>query len=214
MEGIMKTLDKGQEKINKICSILREESLEPAKKQAEEILSDARKQAEHIIDQAHLEAKALVSDAKHAVEQERNVFNSSLQQASKQSLEALRQEIEKMFFNDQLNSMIEKDGTHPDIIAKLVNALVKALEKEGLSADLSAIVPDMISANEINQLLLKEVLNSLNGKSVELGKFAAGAQVRINNKKITIDMSEQALKDLLSKYVVRKDFRKMIFSAS
>jgi V/A-type H+-transporting ATPase subunit E len=210
----MRTLEKGQEKINKICSILREETLEPAKRQAADIIEEARKQAQEIIDEAKKNAETLIVEARTANEQERNVFNSSLQQAAKQSLESLRQEIENNFFNKQLDSLIEKGGDSPDLIAKLINAIVKALEKEGLSADLSALVPQIISPIEINNLLLKEVLNTLREKSVTLGKFSAGVQVRINNKNITIDMSEKALRDLLSTFVVRKDFNKMIFLAS
>lgn len=209
----MRTLEKGQEKIKQICSILKEETLEPAKKQAEEIIENARKQAEEIVREAQKHSETLISETRLAIEQERNVFNSSLQQAVKQSLEALRQNIENNFFNNQLQALIEKDGSKPDLIAKLINAIVNALEKEGVSADLSAIVPKMISPQEINGLLLKDVLNILKEKTVVQGKFAAGAQVRLNQKNITIDMSDEALKDLLSNYVVRKDFRKLIFMA-
>lgn len=210
----MKTLEKGQEKINRICSILRKETLDPAKKQAEEIVEGGRKQAEEIIKEAQKNAEALIAAARVTIEQEHNVFNSSLQQAAKQSLESLRQEIENNFFNNRLHALIEKDGSNPDLIAKLINAIVKALEKDGLSADLSALIPKTISPNDINELLMQDVLNALKEKSVTVGKFTSGAQIRINNKKITIDMSEEALKDLLSNYVVRKDFRKMIFTVS
>ncbi|MBA3817134.1 MAG: V-type ATP synthase subunit E [Parachlamydiaceae bacterium] len=208
----MRTLEKGQEKIKKICSILREETLEPAKKQAEEILDEARKQAETIIAEAQKNAKSVVVDTKAEMDQERNVFNSSLQQAVKQSLESLRQEIENNFFNNQLHHLIEKECSNPNLTANLINAIINALEKDGISADLSALVPKTISPHDVNVLLMKNVLNSLKENSVAVGKFAAGAQVRINNKKVTIDITEDALKDLLSNYVVRKDFRKMIFT--
>lgn len=214
MERGMRTLEKGQEKIKQICSVLREETLEPAKKQAEEMIEEAQKQAEEFVHEAQKHAETLIAEARLAIEQERNVFNSSLQQAVKQCLEGLRQNIENNFFNYQLQTLIEKDGANPDLVAKLINAIVKALEKEGISADLSALVPKTISPHEINTLLMKDVLNVLNEKGVVQGKFAAGAQVRLNQKKITIDMSEEALKDLLSNYVVRKDFRKLIFMPS
>lgn len=210
----MRTLEKGQEKINKICSILRQETLEPAKKQAEEIIEEGRKQAEQIIIEAQKNADGLTAAAKANIEQERNVFNSSLQQAAKQSLESLRQEIENSFFNEHLQTLIAKEGSNPDIIAKLVNAIVKALEKDGLSSDISAVVSSAIDPQEINTLLLKEVLNSLKEKGVLGGNFTSGTQVKINNKNITIDITDEALKELLSNYVVRKDFRKMIFNAS
>lgn len=208
----MKTLDKGQEKIEKICSVLRKETLEPAKKQAEEIIKEAQKQAEVIIENGKKKAEDVIANARAEIEKERNVFNSSLQQAAKQSIESLRQQIENNFFNSQLQNLIEKEGAYPDIVAKLINTIVQAIEKEGLSADLSAYIPKTISPRDINVLLLKNALNALKEKTVVVGNFEAGAQVKINNKKITIDISEGALKDLLSTHVIRKDFRKMIFT--
>jgi len=44
-----------------------------------------------------------------------------------------------------------------------------------------------------------------------LGDFKAGVQLRLNNKNMTIDISEDALKELLGNHVVRRDFRKMVF---
>lgn len=208
----MKTLEKGQDKIKKICSVLRDETLEPAKKRAEEIINDGKRQAEEIIAEAEKQAAKIIADARAAVEQERNVFHSSLQQAAKQSVEALRQSIERKFFNEHLQTIVEKNASGPDLVAKLVNAIVKALEKEGLSTDLTALVPSTLSPKEVNELLLQDVLKALKEHSVAIGGFAAGAQVRLDNKKMTIDITEQALKELLSGYVVRKDFRKMIFA--
>lgn len=209
---VMKTLEKGQDKIKKICSVLRDETLEPAKKEAEEIISDGKRQAEEIIAEAEKQAKKIIDNARAAIEQERNVFNSTLEQAAKQSVEALRQSIERRFFNEHLQSVIEKNASSADLVAKLITAIVHALEKDGLAADLTALVPSALSPKEINELLLKDVLKTLKENTVGVGGFAAGAQVRLDNKKMTIDITEQSLKELLAGYVVRKDFRKMIFA--
>ena len=209
----MKTLDKGQEKIKKICSVLREETLEPAEKEAQEIIDEARKQAERIIAEAQKSAEKLHLTAKAAIEKEQNVFQASLQQASKQSLEALRQSIEDRFFNSQLSSIITKNASDPQLVASLINAIVKALEKEGLNADLTALIPKSISPRQVNELILKDIINMLKDGSVKVGNFSGGAQVKLYNKALTIDISEDALKELLAGYVVRKDFRKIVFEA-
>lgn len=208
----MKTLEKGQDKIKKICSVLRDETLEPAKKQAEEIVKEGQRQAEEIIAQAQVSAEKIIDSARTAIEQERNVFYSIMQQAAKQSLEALRQDIEKKFFSEHLQSVIEKNTQSADIIAKLVNAIVKALEKEGLSSDLTALVPNAVSPKEVNDLLLQDVLKTLKEKSVVLGNFSGGVRLKLNNKQMSIDITEDAIKELLANYIVRKDFRKMLFA--
>jgi V/A-type H+/Na+-transporting ATPase subunit E len=208
----MKTLEKGQDKINKICAVLRDETLEPAQKEAQAIIDNANKQAEQIIAEAEKTAADFHTKAKAQIEQEHNVFQASLQQASKQSLETLRQAIEKKFFNEHLLDTIEKGMTDPQLIANLIQAISKAIEKEGLGADLTALVGKTIAPRQINELLAQDVLKHLKNHSVELGDFNTGVKLKLHDKKITIDISEQALKELLATYVVRKDFRKMFFN--
>lgn len=207
----MKTLEKGQEKIKKICAVLRDETLEPAQKEAEGIIEQAQQQAEKIIADAQKAAEKLHAEAKASNEQEYRVFQSSLQQAANQGLETLRQSIENKFFNEQLSALIEKQGNDPHLIASLIGALVKAIEKEGLAANLTAVVAKNVSPQQLNEMLSKEVLKSLQGQSVVVGNFNGGVRMKLHDKKVTIDISEQALKELLATHVVRKDFRKMIF---
>lgn len=208
----MKTLEKGQEKIQKICDELRKDTLEPAKKDAEKIVEAAHARAQEIIRSAEKEAEKLIQDANRKIEQEKNVFHASLSQGVKQSLESLRQDIEKHLFNDQLASLVKEGTANPQLIAKVIEAVVKAVEKEGISTDLSAIISKNVSERDVNQYLVESVLKKLREKSVQIGHFDGGAQVRLHDKRITIDMTDSALKELLSRYV-RKDFRKLIFAS-
>ena len=75
---------------------------------------------------------------------------------------------------------------------------------------MSAIIPQSVSAKEVNRFLGEGILNRLKEKSVELGEFAGGAQVKLHDKKMTIDITDKSLMELLSGYV-RKDFRKLLF---
>lgn len=207
----MKSLEKGQDKIQKISDKLRKETIEPAKMEAKNIIEEAKKSAEAIIAEAERHAAMLIKQARGQIEQERNVFNSSLQQAAKQALEALRQEIEHKFFNDELQSILEKELANPTLIADLINGLVTALEKEGIGTDLSVYIPRHVSAEDVSKLLLEGVRKKLKNKPIEAGQFAGGVQVKLHGKKMTVDFTDQALKELLANYV-RKDFRQMIFS--
>lgn len=209
---MMKTLEKSQDKIKKICALLREETLEPAQKEAQTIIEKAQKQAEEMIADAKKSAEQLHAQAKAAIEQEHLAFQSSLQQASNQGLEALRQSIEKNFFNDHLATLIEKGISDPNLIANLIHAIISVLEKEGLASDLTVVVAKTIVPRQLNELLMQDVLKNLKDHSVQIGNFKAGIQVKVNQKTMTIDISEGALKELLATYMVRKDFRKLIFA--
>ncbi|MFI0434731.1 MAG: V-type ATP synthase subunit E [Parachlamydiaceae bacterium] len=207
----MRSLEKGQDKIQKICDKLRHDTLEPAEKEAQHIIEEARKKADAIKAEGEHHVEQMIKQARGQIEQERNVFQSSLQQAAKQTVEGLRQEIEHKLFNEELQNILEKEMTDPKVIAELINAIVKALEKDGLSSDLSAIIPRAVSIEDVNALLIENVRKRLKGKSLEVGGFGGGAQVKLIGKKMTIDLTEGAIKELLAHYM-RKDFRKLIFS--
>lgn len=207
----MRSLEKGQDKIQKICDKLRRGTLEPAEKEVQQILEEAHKKAELIKAEAERHVEQMIKQARGQIEQERNVFHSALQQAAKQMAEGLRQEIEHKLFNEELQHILEKQMADPKIIAELINGIVKAIEKEGLTTDLTAIIPRLISPDDVNALLIESVRKRLKGKPLEIGGFVGGAQVKLIGKKMTIDLTDQAIKELLANYM-RKDFRKMIFS--
>lgn len=207
----MRSLEKGQDKIQKICNRLRHETLEPAEKEGQQIIEDARKKADAIKAEAERHVEQMIKQARGQIEQERNVFHSALQQAAKQTVEGLRQEIEHKLFNEELQQLLEKQMADPKIIAELINGIVKALEKEGLTTDLAAVIPRLVSAEDVNALLIENIRKRLKGKPLEIGSFAGGAQVKLLGKKMTIDLTDQAIRELLANYM-RKDFRKLIFS--
>lgn len=206
----MRSLEKGQDKIQKICDKLRHETLEPAEKEAQRIVEEAEKKAEATQAEAERHVDQLIKQARGQIEQERNVFHSALQQAAKQTVEGLRQEIEHKLFNEELQQILDKQMADPRVIAELISGIVKAIEKEGLTTDLTAVIPRVVLPDDVNALLVESVRKRLKGKPLEIGSFAGGAQVKLIGKKMTIDLTDQAIKELLANYI-RKDFRKLIF---
>jgi len=146
-----------------------------------------------------------VDSSEHVFQEYRNCLKNH-----KQTLEALRQDIEKRLLNDQLASLITQSSADPKVVANLITSLIKAIEKEGRGLDLAAFIPSHVSVKEVNQLLGEETLKKLKDHSVLLGDFTGGARLKLVDKKITLEVTDKELADLLSKYV-RKDFRKLIF---
>lgn len=206
----MKTLDKSHDKIQKIADQLRRETLEPAQEESKAILAKAKADAENILNEARKEAEKIIATARAQLEQEKNVFQSSLEQASKQSVEALKQSIQTHLFNPQLEKKLKQEANDPKIVAKLILAMIAAIEKEGLSADLDVVVANSASAEEINHLLGQEILEKIKDKSVSLGDFEGGVKIKVLDQNLTLEMTDQTLMDLVSRYV-RKDFRKLFF---
>ena len=206
----MRSLEKSHEKMQKICDQIRKDTIEPAKQEAEEMLSTARKRAEELIRAGEHQAAKLVEQAKKQIAQEQAVFRSSLEQAAKQTVETLRQEVEEKFFSEEIATLITSPLRDPKVLADLTNALEHAIEKEGLSADFSVVIPKLVSADDITPLLLESVAKRLKEHPLQIGAFQGGIQVKLRDKKMVLDVSDSVLIAILADYV-RADFRHCIF---
>ena len=107
-------------------------------------------------------------------------------------------------------SSICKGTQDPHVLAELISAIVKGIEKEGLDANLEVLIPSTVSAKVVNQTLVKGIAEKLKEKSVKIGEFEGGAEVKIVDQNITIDMTDDALKALVASFV-RDDFRSAFF---
>lgn len=206
----MKLLDKGGDKVERICDMLRRETLEPAQAEAKRLIEEAREERERLLRETEAEIKQMVARGRAQIEQEKALFRSSLSGAAKQTLDLLKGEIETALFNPALNRLIEEKTADPKLIAKLIDVLIKAIEREGISVDFSAIVSKSVSSEEVNRLLLQDILKRLKGHSVQVGHFAGGAQIKLHDKKMTLDISSEALVQLLAGFL-REDFRSHLF---
>jgi V/A-type H+-transporting ATPase subunit E len=205
-----KTLQKGDDKIQQICDQLRLETLDPAREEAKQIVDDASVKAEEIIAAARKEVERLHKDARNQIEQERNVFESSLEQASKMVLEKLRQSIEKQLLREELFTELENKASSPEVIAKIINALIDAIDKEGINSDLQATIPRAVSVQQLTQYLTEKTLNRLKKDNIVLNDIRGGVQLKLKDKRITLDMTEKTLQDLLVEYV-GSAFRERLF---
>lgn len=205
-----KNLETSDEKLQKICDLLRQDTLEPAQKEAAQIVAHARSQAEKIIHDAYVETEKLRDETQQEIQQQHHIFQSSLELAMKQSLESLRQSIENKLLKDNLSQHLNKEMTQSQVIADLIKALIQAIQKEGLSVELSAFVPQHASVEEVNKLLGADLLRALKQGTVFVGDFKGGVRLHLKDKAITLDVTSEEVVELLRKHM-RKDFRRMLF---
>jgi V/A-type H+-transporting ATPase subunit E len=209
---MMKELETGKNKIQKICDVLRSETLEPAKQEAREIIENAHIQAAKIIEDAKKKGNGAIETAEKEIGEKMRVFQSSLQISCKQGIELLKQKIEEQLFNRELSDLVLKETKDPEVIASILSSLIKAMEAQGVEDEFVAVIPKTISARSINALLVANILQKLQGHSVTVGDFSGGVQVQLKGKQITIDMTDAALKELVALYI-RRDFRDLVFNA-
>jgi V/A-type H+-transporting ATPase subunit E len=206
----MKGLETGKDKVKKICEILKKETLEPAQKEAELIVEHARQEADKITEQAQAQARQMLDQASAEIAKERNVFQSSLLQASKQAIAALKQDIEERLLNPALSRILSETMNDKQVVSHLIQTIIQAIKDQGVDADLSAYVSKMLDPRDVNSLLTKDALDNLREKSVVIGPMQAGVSVKIHDQNVTIDASDKAVKELISQFI-RKDFRELFF---
>lgn len=205
----MKTFEEGSKKIQQICDLLKKDAIEPAKKEAEALLDEAKIKAQQIIEEAEKQADTIHREMRIKIDQERNVFQSFMAQAAKQTIETLKQAIEQKFFNGELHQLITAQTVDPKVIARITDVIIQSIEKEGIDSDLSVIVPHAVSSKEVNAFLGEHILSKLKEQSVVLGAFSGGVQVKIHGKNMIIDISDKAIAEILGSY--RKGFRELFF---
>lgn len=206
----MQNLETGKDKIKKIIDVLKVETIEPAKEEAKQIVSRAEEEAKEIINAAYRKKDEILKLAKEEREREKELFETSLTLSFRQALAAFKQDIEENLFDKELGNWLEKVTSDPNVVKELVTALVQAIAKEGTSADFSAIIPKTVSPEKVNGIIGEEILKKLREKKVVVGEFFGGVQLKLHDRKVIFDLSDQALKDLLSKYL-RKEFRNILF---
>jgi V/A-type H+-transporting ATPase subunit E len=206
----MKGTESGKDKIQKICDTLRKETLEPAKQEAKEIVENAHLQAEEILKEAYAKAQERIGTAEKEIEERKKLGKSSLQLACRQAIEELKQKIERDLFNKQLAEDVARETRDPKVIAHLLASLIRAVEQKGIEEDFQALIPKEISPGMINGLLTIEVLEKLEKNSVSVGDFQGGIQLRLKGQKMTIDVSDGVIRELIGQYI-RRDLRELIF---
>ena len=205
----MKKLESGQDQLQRICDLLRHDTLEPALSEARRIEADAQHAAQKLLDEAHKKAAERESASRQQIQREQEVFNQNLKQALKQAVELLRQEIEQSLFRSSLKAVLQQPLTQPDLMAKLVEAVIAAIRKEGLDAPLDVEIGNSMSRDQLTKALGPAVLKELEKGHIQTASFPAGLAIKIRGDDITVDLSEGAIREWLARFL-RKDFREML----
>ena len=206
----MDTLEKGKNKLGEICDILRKETLEPAQGEAKQIVDQAKEESQKIIDLANAEAQQLKDAAAAQIEKDRKLFESSMDLASKQTFNQLKEKIQDHLFNDELHSIASEIMKEGDLAAKLVGAIVNTIEKEGLHTNLSLALSGSIKPEDVSKNLVSNAAEKMKNGQISIESISDGAKVSIADQRVSVDISEQSLKDLLGSFL-RDSFKEILF---
>lgn len=186
--------EKSNKKIKEISDILYKETILPAKEESERIINDAKEAAAAIIHKAQEEAKSLSEQNSQQMSEERKVHESSIDLAVKQAVATLKGEIMNIFNKELLESLqgaLSSQKASEDLVA----ALVKGINDEGISSDLKLFISDAVDFDALSKAVASTVTSKL-----EQGekKISSGVALLIQDKKLTLKVTEQTCNELLA----------------
>jgi V/A-type H+-transporting ATPase subunit E len=202
-------LETANNKVKEICDVLRRETLEPAQNEAKRIILDAEKEAEELIRKAKEEALRIKEETKLELKKEMEVHNGSIQLAIRQGVSALRQEIEKIF-SAILSRDIEMVMSSEDAISRAVSVIFELIEKNGLGVNLGVLIPKHVDIQAICKRLVEKFKHKLQSSAIPVDGIKGGVEIKLIDKKISIEMTDVAVKELLASYVI-PELRAQIF---
>ncbi len=203
----MKAFDTANDKVKKLCEVLKSDTLEPAKQEAAQIIEHAHAEAKRIIEEGKQNAQLQFEEAKKRIDQEKKVFETSVGLAAKQAISSLKQEVENLILNRGIEEIVKKTTTDEQTAGKLVEALIASIQDAGIDGKVVAYLPKHISKEHVLSVVGKEALELINDEHL-----SGGVRVKIVDQNLVLDCSDQVLKELIAQYI-REELRERIFNA-
>ena len=123
---------KSKDKIKKMCDVLRHETIEPAVKEAKFIVEKAKDEAKRILSDAKSRSEELIENAQKEIKKKQDIFQITLNQAYKQTLNLLKQELEDKLFNKNIVELLSNEMKNPKLLSDIITTILKCLEKDGI----------------------------------------------------------------------------------
>ena len=202
-------LETADNKVKEICAILRKETLEPAEIEAKRILEAAEKEADEMIRKAREEVALIQAENKLALEKELKVHEGSIQLSIRQGISSLRQAIEKVFVQD-LDRQIERAMGKEDAVAEAIRVLFGLIEKGGQGVNLNVLLPKHVNIEAVSSKLTHDFAEKVKMNAIQIDDIKGGAEIKLKDKKVTIELTDAAVKELLASYVI-PELRAKIF---
>lgn len=206
----MEQRSSGDERLAAICQKIRNETLDPAEQEAQNIRLSAEKEALKIKTEARQHADQLLHETRKELLEERKAFEVSLQQSCKQTIDLLRQKVEKSLFKPSLDAWLQKEFSSEEKTAQLLNTLIEFLKKEGLNGDLAAWIGSHLSKEEVVKHLASSSIRALPKEGLRVSDQAHGIILKLIDKHLTFEITPDAIKELMANFI-RSDFRRFLF---
>ncbi|GJL49189.1 MAG: hypothetical protein NPIRA01_04160 [Nitrospirales bacterium] len=196
---------------------LRDEGVEAGQREADRLLDEARKMALEIVEKANREADEIKGEIKKDVEQDKASAEAALQLAFRDTVLRLKSEITSRFAAQVKNlvheTMHNRENLRELILEVVRHILTKKTENQPMEILIS---PELLSGDEVSQQsdesqtdplsnLIRQLSSDMLRQEIEIkpsGDQEKGIRIRLIDKDLEIELTEQTISDLLLRHVL------------
>ncbi len=195
---------------------LSHEGVAEGQRQGEHILGDAQRKAEEILQSARKQADAIVQQAREEAQQYQAAGEEALKLACRDSVRDFAARIHEGFRN-RLQELVRQQLSEPKLIKRMILDITRAATSELSDEGAEIVLPPRVAQEEdIRKRIeagdsdaLTQFVQGLIGQdiregfSISLGSSTqAGMTVKVAGHNVEIDLTEQAIAELLGEHLL------------
>lgn len=203
--------------VEELIERLRDEGVKAGNQEASKVLEEAEHKAQQIIEQAKTQASDILSNARSEIETEQNAARESLRIAIRDTTLELEQEL-KSRFDAHVRRLVSKELEDKEFLKKLILAIAGVatynLSKDQyldllLTSELFEFEEEDVNLTKLGKERLRYFILGITGdmlrEGIELSPsrdINKGIRIKLAGEDLEIDLTENAISDLLLKYIL------------
>lgn len=204
--------------VDALIARLREEGVSAGRAQAAQIVSDAQLQAKEILDKAQADARDRLETARREADAYRAAGDEALRTAIRDTILSMKSDLMQRFSSD-VRRLVSRQLADPEILQKMILEVAGRL-RDGAGVEqedpLEIVLPETAvgleelrnNPEELGTGRLTGFVLGLTGEMLREGvTFSAsedaktGIQVKVEGKDVTLDLTDEAVADLLLQHL-------------
>lgn len=205
--------------VERLIERLKQDGVNAGKEEAAQLISEAQEKANTILNGAQAQSKSMMREAHQLIQQEKKAAEDALQLAARNMALELRQGMIDRF-SQEVSRLVHKELDDKNILRQLILLVVvdtveqlHAFKAKNIEIELPKKVLDFDEIRKNPELLqndpLKTLVQSLTRQMFKEGmsfqvnqdKKISGIKIRLVDEEIVLDLTEEAVSNLLMKHM-------------
>lgn len=204
--------------VDELIAKLRDEGVSAGRAEADSIVGDARARAQKILDKANADARERIEAARKESDAYRAAGEAALKTAMRDTVLDMKTALMERFSSD-LKRLVSHQMQDPEVLKQMILEVAGRTRADGEVGDadeLEVLLPEevvgleelRVNPEELRKGRLTKFVLGLTGEMLREGvafsgsqDIAAGIQIQLKDKDITLDLTEKAVAALLLQHL-------------